>query len=161
GAESIRVERTAPELLERPALRGSSITPWDRLKSTGSARARRRGMWGMFHAVASEPMMNWGKAAVVMMLVPSLALAQANTGRASPAAPLVMGETFTIQSAALGETRRINVYLPAGYSTSASRLPVLYMPDGGMAEDFLHVAGLLEVSLGNETMRPFILVGIE
>jgi hypothetical protein len=35
------------------------------------------------------------------------------------------------------------------------------MPDGGMAEDFLHVAGLLQVSVGNGTMRPFILVGIE
>src|SRR5262249_8182114 len=37
----------------------------------------------------------------------------------------------------------------------------LYMPDGGMAEDFLHVAGLVQVSAGNKTMRPFILVGIE
>jgi hypothetical protein len=105
--------------------------------------------------------MNRGKAALVMMLIPSLVLGQGETGRASPAAPLVMGETFTIQSATLGETRRLNVYLPAGYSTSTSRLPVLYMPDGGMAEDFLHIAGLLEVSIGNETMRPFILVGIE
>ena len=35
------------------------------------------------------------------------------------------------------------------------------MPDGGMAEDFLHVAGLLQVSVGNGTMRPFLLVGIE
>src|SRR3712207_4681744 len=42
-----------------------------------------------------------------------------------------------------------------------SRLPVLYMPDGGIAEDFLHVAGLLQVSVGNGTMRPFLLVGIE
>ena len=115
----------------------------------------------MFHPVASEMMMNWGKAAPVMMLIPSLALAQAKTDRASPAAPLVIGETFTIQSATLSETRRINVYLPSGYATSTNRLPVLYMPDGGMAEDFLHVAGLLQVSIGNETMRPFILVGIE
>ncbi len=76
--------------------------------------------------------------------------------------PLVVGETFTIESAALGETRRINVYLPPGYADSASlRLPVLYMPDGGIAEDFLHVAGLVQVSAGNGTMRPFILVGIE
>ncbi len=30
-----------------------------------------------------------------------------------------------------------------------------------MAEDFLHVAGLVQVSTGNYTMRPFILVGIE
>lgn len=37
----------------------------------------------------------------------------------------------------------------------------MYMPDGGIAEDFLHVAGLVQVSVGNETMRPFLLVGIE
>ena len=41
------------------------------------------------------------------------------------------------------------------------RVPVLYMPDGGLAEDFLHVAGLVQVSVGNGTMRPFMLVGIE
>jgi predicted alpha/beta superfamily hydrolase len=35
------------------------------------------------------------------------------------------------------------------------------MPDGGIGEDFLHVAGLLQVSVGNGTMRPFMLVGIE
>jgi predicted alpha/beta superfamily hydrolase len=73
-----------------------------------------------------------------------------------------MGETFTIQSKTLRETRRINVYLPPIYKDSATvRLPVLYMPDGGMGEDFLHIAGLVQVSVGNGTMRPFILVGIE
>ena len=89
----------------------------------------------------------------------------ATTASASPAAgtaPLVIGETFTIESRVLGETRRINVYLPPGYAESpAARVPVLYMPDGGMAEDFLHVAGLVQVSVGNGTMRPFLLVGIE
>ncbi|MCC3160056.1 alpha/beta hydrolase [Hymenobacter sp. 15J16-1T3B] len=79
----------------------------------------------------------------------------------SAAAPLVIGETFTLESKVLGETRRLNVYLPPGYAESPSlRLPVLYMPDGGLNEDFLHVAGLVQVSVGNETMRPFILVGI-
>jgi uncharacterized protein len=78
------------------------------------------------------------------------------------AVPLVIGETFTINSKTLSETRRINVYMPPGYRESAAtRLPVLYMPDGGMAEDFLHVAGLVQVSAGNGTMRPFLLVGIE
>jgi predicted alpha/beta superfamily hydrolase len=35
------------------------------------------------------------------------------------------------------------------------------MPDGGIAEDFIHVAGLVQVLVGNGTMRPFLLVGIE
>ena len=81
---------------------------------------------------------------------------------ADKAAPLVIGETFTIESKPLGETRRINVYLPPGYADSKdARVPVLYMPDGGLAEDFLHVAGLVQVSVGNGTMRPVLLVGIE
>lgn len=76
--------------------------------------------------------------------------------------PLVIGETFTISSKVLGEVRRINVYAPPGYAESRElRLPVLYMPDGGIGEDFLHVAGLVQVSVGNGTMRPFLLVGIE
>lgn len=77
-------------------------------------------------------------------------------------APLVVGETFTLPSAVLGETRRINVYAPAAYAESDTlRLPVLYMPDGGIGEDFLHVAGLVQISSLNGTMRPFLLVGIE
>lgn len=88
-----------------------------------------------------------------LLLIPATALAQA---------ALTIGETLTIDSKVLVETRRINVYAPAAYVASADlRLPVLYMPDGGMAEDFLHVAGLVQVLVGNGTMRPFLLVGIE
>lgn len=79
-----------------------------------------------------------------------------------PARPLAIGETFTMRSAVLHETRRINVYLPPAYRSSRDlRLPVLYMPDGGVEEDFIHVAGLLQVLIGNGSMRPFVLVGIE
>ncbi len=92
----------------------------------------------------------------------AFAHAQAGPAAWEKAVPLSFGETFTINSNILGETRRINVYVPPGYKESAgARLPVLYMPDGGMAEDFLHVAGLVQVSVGNGTMRPFLLVGIE
>jgi len=76
--------------------------------------------------------------------------------------PLVIGETFTIQSSVLREKRRINVYIPSAYSSSSDvRLPVLYMPDGGVDEDFIHVAGLVQVLVGNGTIRPFLLVGVE
>jgi len=82
--------------------------------------------------------------------------------RAQAAAPLCVGQTFEIKAKELGETRRVNVYLPPGYTAAtAQALPVLLMLDGGLAEDFLHVAGLVQVGVGNETMRPFLLVGIE
>ncbi len=97
-----------------------------------------------------------------MLLLPA---AGAGAGIEVQASPLVIGDTFTMASKVLGETRRINVYLPPGYTESAesrgARFPVLYMPDGGMAEDFLHVAGLVQISVTNGTMRPFVLVGIE
>ncbi len=93
-------------------------------------------------------------------LLTTSALAQSPA--AGAAEPIAIGETFTVTSAILGETRRINVYVPPAWGEAPdARRPVLYMPDGGVAEDFLHVAGLLQVSVGNGTMRPFILVGIE
>ena len=97
--------------------------------------------------------------ALVALLLPQFGtLANAD----DKAAPLVIGETFTIDSKVLNEKRRINVYMPPGYAESSDlRIPVLYMPDGGMAEDFLHIAGLVQVSVANGTMRPFLLVGIE
>jgi uncharacterized protein len=117
----------------------------------------------------------WPCLALAAVLWASLAALPASAGLAphlggtapiaaptAPATPLVIGDTFTLASRRLGETRRINVYMPPGYVQSSTlRLPVLYMPDGGLGEDFLHVAGLVEVSVGNGTMRPFLLVGIE
>lgn len=81
---------------------------------------------------------------------------------ASAATPLVIGESFNIDSRALKEKRHINVYMARAWDTPPDApLPVLYMPDGGVAEDFLHVAGLLQVSVANGTMRPFMLVGMQ
>lgn len=84
------------------------------------------------------------------------------TAAASAATPLVIGESFNIESLALQEKRHINVYMARAWDTPPDApLPVLYMPDGGVAEDFLHVAGLLQVSVANGTMRPFMLVGMQ
>lgn len=84
--------------------------------------------------------------------------AQARAG----AEPLAIGATYTLASKAVGETRRINVYTPPGYDAAdAPPLPVLVVLDGGIKEDFLHIAGLVQVSVGNGTMRPLLVVGIE
>ncbi len=98
-----------------------------------------------------------GAALSLLLLVPGLSPVLA--ADAPTAGPLVIGEGFSLDSGVLGETRRINVYRPA--VEAGARLPVLYMPDGGLAEDFLHVAGLLQVGSMNGTTRPFLLVGIE
>lgn len=78
---------------------------------------------------------------------------------AAAAAPLTVGVTFLIASVVPGEQRRINVSAPP--VKPGTVLPVLYMPDGGIDEDFLHLAGLLQVGAGDGSSRAFLLVGIE
>lgn len=101
-------------------------------------------------------------AGLVLLLGLNSMTAPGRAAGPSEVAPLVMGDTFTLESKVLNERRRINVYRPPQYAdSSAVRLPVLYMPDGGMGEDFPHVAGLVQIGSVNGTMRPFLLVGIE
>lgn len=79
----------------------------------------------------------------------------------TPPRPLTIGESFTINSRILAEPRPINVFKPTIYGEDiAAPLPVLYMLDGGLNEDFLHVAGLVQVLVSNGGMRPVLLVGI-
>ena len=71
-------------------------------------------------------------------------------------------EAFDMPSATLKETRHINVYLPPGYPASGKQaFPVLYMPDGGMQEDFPHVATDVDAAIRAGALRPMIVVGIE
>jgi predicted alpha/beta superfamily hydrolase len=59
--------------------------------------------------------------------------------------PLTLGEVLTIDSEILGEPRILNVYLPASYSESQDkRYPVVYVLDGSISEDFIHIAGLVQ-----------------
>lgn len=78
-----------------------------------------------------------------------------------PADPVPEHETFTIQSQQVGEKRIINVWTPADYKTSADSLPVMYMADGGIKEDFPHIANTLAKLIKERKIKPLILVGIE
>ena len=71
-------------------------------------------------------------------------------------------DTFTVRSTALGERRRINVYLPPQYRTapSSARFPVLYMPDGGVDEDFPHVANTVDSLIALGRIPPMLVVGV-
>lgn len=71
-------------------------------------------------------------------------------------------ETLRLTSSVMGETRRINVYLPPQYDACPSqRFPVLYMPDGGLAEDFPHVARTVNELIRRGEIHPVIVVGVE
>lgn len=75
--------------------------------------------------------------------------------------PVPAHDSLKIASAVLNETRHINIWTPAPYKTGADSLPVLYMLDGGLKEDFAHVANTLEKLINNKSIPPMILVGIE
>ena len=86
----------------------------------------------------------------------------AATSAAQATEPVLPHQTFTIDSRVLGETRRINLYTPPGYDGSSDvRYPVIYMPDGGVEEDFPHVTSDIDAAIRAGEMRPVIVVGIE
>lgn len=82
-------------------------------------------------------------------------------GGLEQAQPVTIGISHTLTSSVLGQTRRINVYLPPGYVDGNARYPVLYLLDGGIKEDFLHIAGIASLAADFRNIREFILVGIE
>jgi predicted alpha/beta superfamily hydrolase len=70
-------------------------------------------------------------------------------------------DTLTLTSRALGEARRVNVHTPRNYRASAAaRFPVLYMPDGGLDEDFSHVVNTVDSLIKLGAIRPVIVVGV-
>ena len=58
---------------------------------------------------------------------------------------LAIGETFEFRSEILNESRVLNIYLPYGYSAdSLKQYPVIYLLDGSIDEDFIHISGLVQ-----------------
>lgn len=77
--------------------------------------------------------------------------------------PFVLGSIDEIRSVQLGETRVLNIYLPAGYKAGDSaKYPVIYLLDGGADEDFVPVVGLVQFNSFSWVNRlaPSIVVGI-
>lgn len=78
--------------------------------------------------------------------------------------PLTIGETLTIESKILNESRRLVVYLPASYDQDSNKdYPVIYLLDGGMDEDFLHMVGIVQFNSVSwlDFMPESIVVGIK
>lgn len=83
---------------------------------------------------------------------------------AQAAKPITIGHSVELISKELSEKRTINIYLPEDYDPKDTvRYPVIYIPDGGMEEDFFHIAGIVRFNTQpwiNRFPRS-IVVGIE
>lgn len=73
--------------------------------------------------------------------------------------PVPVYQEIKLFSKILNEERVINIWIPEGYENA--ELPVLYMPDGGIKEDFPHIANTLEKLIKEEKIKPILLVGIQ
>lgn len=73
--------------------------------------------------------------------------------------PIPAHDTFQLNSVQLKEMRTLNIWIPEGSKKEA--LPVLYMPDGGIKEDFPHIANTLAQLVNDKKIKPVMLVGIE
>lgn len=70
-------------------------------------------------------------------------------------------DTLVFHSEKLNEKRRINIWTPQIYKENGEALPVLYMLDGGIYEDFYHVMETISELIRKGKIKPLILVGIE
>ncbi len=73
--------------------------------------------------------------------------------------PLTIGEIRTINSKILKEERTLNIYLPQNFDKAKS-YPVIYLLDGSLNEDFIHVTGLIQFFNQMYSMPETIVVGI-
>lgn len=91
----------------------------------------------------------------------SLSLQSQNTINEVSKTALTIGDAVTLNSKILSEDRVLNIYLPDGYkSQDTLKYNVLYVLDGTMNEDFLHVVGLTQFFNLQYTMPKTIVVGI-
>jgi len=74
---------------------------------------------------------------------------------------IVIATGLPVVSRILGETRRINVYLPFGYEQQNRNWPVLYLIDGGVQQDFFPVAGFGALATLSGQYAEFLVVGVQ
>jgi predicted alpha/beta superfamily hydrolase len=95
-----------------------------------------------------------------VILAALLAGAAASAPSAS-ATPIVLGTSYHWQSPTMGEDRVVNVVLPDGYEKQANaRYPVLYVIDGGIDQDLIHISGTEKLNAAWGRSGDAIIVGI-
>lgn len=68
--------------------------------------------------------------------------------------------SIALPSQVMGKTRELNVLLLEGYATAETRYPVIYLLDGGAAQDWPTYSARIREAMQAGRVRPAILVGI-
>lgn len=97
---------------------------------------------------------------VLLAVLALLAFATPTAAQVPDPTPVVIGQSFALPSATYGGPREINIWLPPGYEQSGQTYPVLYLLDGGQAQDFHHISGLAQLGTIVGTTRDVIVVGV-
>lgn len=97
---------------------------------------------------------------LILVLTALLACAAPAMAQVPEPTPIVIGQSYTLPSAVYSGTREINVWLPPGYAEGGRRYPVLYLLDGGQAQDFHHISGIAQLGTIVGTTRDVIVVGV-
>ena len=98
-------------------------------------------------------------AALIFSVAALLGVVPASAQTPEPT-PIVIGQSYALPSAVMGQPREINVWLPPGHGEDGRRYPVLYVLDGGQAQDFHHISGLAQLGTVNGSTRDVIVVGV-
>ncbi|MEE4212800.1 MAG: alpha/beta hydrolase-fold protein [Parvularcula sp.] len=98
-------------------------------------------------------------AAACLLLAACASALPASGGSEGRARPAALGSTYKIYSSVYGERREINIYVPDA-EWAEKPLPVVYVVDGGLDQDYFHIAGLSQLTLINGERQPAIIVGV-
>ncbi|WP_340588733.1 alpha/beta hydrolase [Erythrobacter alti] len=74
--------------------------------------------------------------------------------------PITIGESHLLTFDDEPVARHINVFIPPEYRESEQSFPVLYLIDGSLDQDFLHVSGTVALNAMWGRSQPAIVVGI-
>ena len=84
------------------------------------------------------------KTLILFLLIVNIISAQDKTQNYNSES-LAIGQQLTLSSEVLDENRILNIYLPSSYEKDTTKkYPVIYLLDGSMDEDFIHIAGLVQ-----------------
>lgn len=81
---------------------------------------------------------------ILLLLIANLSFGQTLPDKISET-DFTIGKIVSIKSKILSENRTLNIYLPSNYQADSSKTyPVIYLLDGSIDEDFIHISGIVQ-----------------